>query len=318
MLGVDWEIDTENNRYRFGKIYRVPDWTREILPPLAKPGIDVSEGDYLLEVNGQEVTADRNIYSYFMDLAGKQITLLVNRKPSHKGAQEITVEPLRGERTLRYLDWVENNRKIAHEASGGKIGYLHLPDTYTDSAREFPKYFYSQTRKQGIIVDGRFNAGGLDPAIFLQRLGKEVMAYWTRRYSHDQTDPSVVTRAHLVCLTNHQAGSGGDMLPLEFQLMQMGPVIGDRTWGGLVGVSMFIELIDGGGLTVPDYRIYDTQGKWIVENEGVQPDIIVDLDPVEMSRGYDAQLMKAIEVLMKKIEEDPRPWPKHEPFRTDG
>lgn len=318
MLGVDWDIDEANNLYRFRKIYRVPDWTREILPPLARPGIDVIKGDYLLEVNGQKVTADRNIYSYFTDLAGKQVNLLVNRKPSRKGASEITVETLGNERTLRYLDWVEHNRKLADEASGGKIGYIHMPDTYTGSAREFPKYFYSQTRKQGIIVDGRFNGGGLDPAIFLQRLDKEVIAFWTRRYSHDQTDPSIVTRAHLVCLTNHQAGSGGDMLPMEFKSMGMGPVIGDRTWGGLVGVSMFIQLIDGGGLTVPDYRIYDPDGKWIVENEGVRPDIVVDLDPVEVSRGHDAQLMKAIEVLMKKIEEDPRPWPTHEPFKTDG
>ena len=121
----------------------------------------------------------------------------------------------------------------------------------------------------------------------------------------------------MVCLTNKQAGSGGDMLPMEFQMKKMGPVIGTRTWGGLVGVSMWLPLIDGGGLSAPDYRIYDTEGRWIVENEGVQPDIVVDLDPVEMSRGYDAQLMKGIEVLLKKIEEDPRPWPKHEPFEVD-
>ncbi|MBN1163239.1 MAG: peptidase S41, partial [Candidatus Krumholzibacteriota bacterium] len=195
--------------------------------------------------------------------------------------------------------------------------YIHLPDTYLGSTREFPKYFYAQTRKQGLIVDGRFNAGGLDPAIFLQRLDKKVHTYWTRRYSHDQTDPALATHAHMVCLTNRQAGSGGDMLPMEFQMMKMGPVIGTRTWGGLVGVSMFIRLMDGGGLTAPDYRIYDPQGKWIVENEGVRPEIEVDLDPVEMSRGEDAQMKKAIEVLLRMIKEDPRPWPKHEPFKVD-
>ncbi|MFQ6104116.1 MAG: S41 family peptidase [Candidatus Glassbacteria bacterium] len=317
MLGVDWEIDKASNRYRIKKIYRVPDWTREVVPPLVRPGIDVKEGDYLLEVNGREVTADLNIYSYFVDLADKQVTLLVNGKPTKKGASEITVKPLSSEFTLRYLDWVEHNRLLVEEASGGKIGYIHLPDTYTGSAREFPKYFYSQTRKQGLIIDGRFNGGGLDPAIFLQRLNKKVLAYWTRRYSHDQTDPAVVTRAHMVMLTNKMAGSGGDMLPMEFQMLGMGPVIGTRTWGGLVGLSMWIPLIDGGGLSAPDYRIYDSQGKWIVENEGVQPDIVVDLDPVEMSRGHDAQLEKAIEVLMKKIEEDPRPWPEHEPFKVE-
>ena len=317
MLGVDWNIDNSSNRYRFKKIYHVPDWTREVLPPLARPGVDVEEGDYLLQVNGREVTADKNIYRYFIDLADKQVTLLVNDKPTHKGAKEFTVKPLRGEYTLRYLNWVEHNRMVAQKESNGQIGYLHLPDTYLGSSREFPKYFYSQTRKKGLIVDGRFNGGGLDPYIFLRRLSKAPLTYWTRRYSHDQTTPEVATRAHMVCLTNRQAGSGGDMLPMEFQMRGMGPVIGTRTWGGLVGVSMWIRLIDGGGLSAPDYRIYDLEGKWIVENVGVEPDIVIDLDPVEMARGYDAQLMKGIEVLMEKIKKDLKPWPKHEPFPVD-
>jgi tricorn protease len=201
---------------------------------------------------------------------------------------------------------------LTDKESNGEIGYLHMPDTYLGSATEFPKYFYSQLNKKGIIVDGRFNGGGLDPDIFLRRLDKKVLAYWTRRHSHDQANPDMATTAHLVCLTNRQAGSGGDMLPMEFQMKKMGPVIGTRTWGGLVGVSMFHRLIDGGGITAPDYRIYDPSGNWVVENEGVTPDIVVDLDPLEVSRGYDAQLMKAIEVLKKKIKEEPRPWPKHE------
>jgi len=316
-LGVDWEIDKANNRYRFKKIYRVPEWSREIFPPLMKPGIDVQKGDYLLQVNGEEVTADRNIYSYFLDLAGKQVSLLVNSKPTHAGAKEIVVKPLRSDFYLRYLDWVEHNRLVVEKESNGQIGYLHFPDTYLSSATIFPKYFYSQTQKKGLIIDGRFNGGGLDPDIFLRRLDKKVMAYWTRRYSHDQTIPEVVTRAHLVCLTNRQAGSGGDMLPMEFQMKGMGPVIGTRTWGGLVGVSMFIQLIDGGGLTAPDYRIYGPDGKWIVENFGVEPDIVVDLQSEEVARGYDAQLMKGIEVLLKKIKEDPRPWPKRGPTPVD-
>ena len=314
MLGVDWEIDEASNCYRFKKIYRVPDWSREIFPPLGKPGIEIKEGDYILQVNGQQVKADQNIYSYFQNLAGKQVTLLVNSKPEEMEAKEYVVKPLRSETLLRYLDWVEHNRQVAEEASDGQIGYIHLPDTYLNSAIEFPKYFYSQTRKKGLIIDGRFNGGGLDPDIFLQRLDKKVLTYWTRRYSHDQTTPAVVTRAHMVCLTNRQAGSGGDMLPMEFRMRGMGPVIGTRTWGGLVGVSMWIGLIDGGGLSAPDYRIYDPEGNWIVENEGVEPDVVVDLNSAEMARGYDAQLMKGIEVLMKKIKEDPRPWPKHESF----
>ncbi len=318
MLGVDWKVDTGSNRYRFGKIYRVPDWTAEVVPPLTKPGVDVNEGDYLLAVNGRNVTADRNIYSYFQGLAGKQVTILVNDKPGEKGAREYSVEPVRSEYTLRYRDWVEHNRMVADRESDGQIGYLHLPDTYLGSCREFPKYFYSQLRKKGLIVDGRFNGGGLDPDIFLRRLDKEILGYWTRRYSHDQINPAMATRAHMVCLTNRQAGSGGDMLPMEFQMKGMGPVIGTRTWGGLVGVSMWLGLIDGGGLSAPDYRIYAPDGRWIVENEGVEPDIVVDLDPAEVRRGHDAQLMKAIEVLKEKIEKDTLPWPEHEAFPDDG
>jgi tricorn protease len=317
MLGVDWTIDKSSNRYRFAKIYRVPDWSRNILPPLAGPGIQVREGDYILKINGQEVSASRNIYSYFIDQAGKQVSLLVNEKPVLTNAREYTVKPLNSERVLRYLDWIEHNRLTAEKASGGEIGYIHLPDTYLGSAIEFPKYFYSQTRKKGLIIDGRFNGGGLDPDIFLQRLDKKIHGFWTRRYSHDQTSPALATRAHLVLLTNRQAGSGGDELPYVFRFRNMGPIIGTRTWGGLVGVSMFISLIDNGGLTAPDYRIYDGKGDWIIENQGVTPDIEVDNQPEEMARGYDAQLMTGIEVLLKKIKEDPRPWPQHPPYPVD-
>jgi tricorn protease len=312
MLGVDWEID--QNRYRFRTIYRVPDWTRDIQPPLARPGVVVNEGDYLLAVNGAAVTAERNIYSYFQDLAGEQVTIRVSEKADGKNAREYTVEPIRGEYTLRYLNWVENNRRICEAESEGQIGYIHLPDTYMGSAREFPKYYYSQITKKGLVIDGRFNGGGLDPYIFLHRLKDKPVAYWTRRYSGDQINPVTASRAHMVCLTNRQAGSGGDMLPMEFQMLEMGPVIGTRTWGGLVGVSMWIPLVDGGGMSAPDYRIYTPQGNWIVENEGVTPDIIVDLDPEEVSRGFDAQLMRGIDELKRAIEADPLALPDHPAF----
>jgi tricorn protease len=317
MLGADWEIENTSRRYRFKKIYRVADYSRGVYPPLARPGMNLKDGDYLLAVNGEEVTSDSNIYSYFQGQAGHQVSLLVNDSPSNSGAREIVVQPLGGENTLRYLDWVEHNRKVAEKASNGQIGYIHLPDTYLGSSLEFPKYFYAQMRKQGLIIDGRFNGGGLDPDIFLRRLDKPLHAFWTRRYSADQTIPDFLTTAHMACLTNRQAGSGGDMLPMEFKKRGLGPVIGTRSWGGLVGVSAPLPLIDGGSVTAPDYRIYDVDGAWIVENEGVQPDVVVDLHPAEVARGYDAQLEKAIEVLMEKITADPRPWPQHGPYLKD-
>jgi tricorn protease len=314
MLGADWEIDAAAGRYRVKKILRIPDWSRGIQPPLSGPGIDVREGDYLLEVDGREVTVDREIYAYFQDLAGRQVRLTFNDRPAGKGAREFTVKPLDSERFLRYLDWVEHNRRVVDEASGGRAGYIHLPDTYVGSAIEFPKQFYAQSHKQGLVIDGRFNGGGLDPDIFLQRLARRPLSYWTRRYSQDQLTPVYANRAHMVFLTNRQAGSGGDEIVYEFRRKGMGPVIGTRTWGGLVGVSMFIRLVDGSMLTAPDYRMYTPDGEWKVENEGVSPDIEVELDPAEMLRGHDAQLAKAIELLLRKIEEDPLPEVTHPPF----
>lgn len=314
MLGVDWNIDQQNKLYQFGKIYSEPDWSREIYPPLAKPGVNIMEGEYLLKVNGKDVRADKNIYSNFIGLAGQQVTLTVNSRPALVGAREVVVEPVLSEYGIRYMEGLESNRRAVDKASNGKIGYIYLPDTYLGSATDFPKYFYSQTKKEGIILDGRFNGGGLDPEIFLQRLLKKPHGYWTRRYSSDQMIPALAVDAHMACLTNRYAGSGGDELPYEFQWNKMGPVIGTRTWGGLVGVSMFIEMIDGGGLTAPDYRIYNEKGEWVVENVGVQPDIEIEIDSEKMSKGYDTQLMKAVDYLMKKIEEEPRTWPRHEAY----
>ncbi|MBN2172957.1 MAG: PD40 domain-containing protein [Bacteroidales bacterium] len=318
MLGADFKVDTSSNRYFFSNILKTSDWTEGIFPPLSKPGIHVKTGDYLLKVNGMDITADKNIYSYFQNLAGKQVTITVNGKPDLDGAKEFVVEPLSNDYDLRYQEWAEKNRLIVDSVSGGKIGYIHFPDTYTGSTKEFPKYFYSQTRKEGLIIDGRFNGGGLDPEIFFDRLRKKPHSYWTRRYSHDQTSPAYGVRAHMVCLTNRQAGSGGDELPFEFRQFGMGPVIGTRTWGGLVGVSMFISLIDGGGLTAPDYRIYTEDGKWVIENEGVTPDIIVELKPTEVANGFDAQLMKGVDYLLQKIREEPITWPRHPSFPEDN
>ncbi len=317
MLGADYKVDAQNNLYQFSKIYKERDWSRETWPPLAKPGINILEGEYLLKVNNVDVKASKEVYSYFVGLAGKQVTLTVNSKPTLVGAREVVVEPVGNENNIRYMDWLESNRLAVVKASNGKIGYIYMPDTWNGSATDFPKYFYSQAHKEGIILDGRFNGGGLDPEIFLQRLLKKPHGFWTRRNSVDQTIPFYAVQAQMALLTNRYAGSGGDELPYEFQWNKMGPVIGTRTWGGLVGVSMFMNLIDGGGLTAPDYRIYNEKGEWVVENEGVTPDIIIDVDSKKYSEGYDTQLMKAVEEVMKKINENPRKFPVHKPFPAD-
>lgn len=316
MLGADLVADPASGRWQVRRILRTPDWTTGSVPPLAAPGVDVREGDFLLAVDGRDVTTAREVYAAFEGLAGKPVRLTVGADPKGKDAREALVVPAGDEYKFRYLDWLERNRAVVDKASGGTIGYLHLPDTFTGAAEMFPQYWYGQTQKQGLIVDGRFNGGGLDPDPFLNRMNLPILYYWTRRYSTDYSTPLVATQAHLAMLTNRQAGSGGDMLPAEFQLKKMGPVIGTRTWGGLVGVSMFTPLVDGGGITAPDYRVYSTDGKWVIENEGVQPDIVVDLDPAEMQRGVDAQLMKAVDYLMEKIRTDPPRKPPRPPAQT--
>jgi tricorn protease len=313
MLGADWSVDEAAGRWRIDTIYRVPDWSRGVVPPLVGPGIDVREGDLLIAVDGHSVAADREVYAEFQGLAGEQVRLTLERNGRR---HESLVTPLASERRLRYLDWIESNRRRVDEASGGRVGYLHLPDTYLGSSIEFPKYYYAQTRKQGLLIDGRFNGGGLDPDIFLQRISKKPLTFWTRRYSEDQVEPVFANSARTALLTNRQAGSGGDMLPWEFREKGMGPVIGTRTWGGLVGVSMSLRLVDGSRLTCPDYRIYSPDGSWVVENEGVTPDIEVELDPAEMARGFDAQLERGIEVVLEMIENDPPIQPTHPPFPT--
>ncbi len=314
MLGADWELDPASNRYRIARILRTPSWLSGRVPPLARPGVDVREGDYLLAVNGVPVTGERDVYAAFQGLAGRQAELTVNGTPTMDGARVVRVVPAGSESRFRYLDWVEQNRETVERLSGGRVGYIHLPDTYLGSATMFPAQFYGQTQKEGLVIDGRFNGGGLDPYIFLERLARKPLSYWTRRNSHDQVTPWMVTRAHLVMITDRHAGSGGDELPMEFRELGLGPIVGTRTWGGLVGVSMFIDLIDGGQLTAPDYRVYTPDGRWIVENEGVEPDVEVWLDPARMAAGHDDQLEKAVELVMEAIREDPRPWPSHPPI----
>ncbi len=315
MLGADFAADPASGRYRIARILRTPDWKTGALPPLAAPGVDAREGDLLIAVDGREVTTAKEVYAAFEGLADRPVRLTL-ASGGGAGARETLVVPAADESRFRYLDWVERNLATVEKASGGKIGYLHLPDTFTGAAEMFPLYWYGQTRKKGLIVDGRYNGGGLDPDPFLNRMANPIYYYWTRRYSHDYATPLVATRAHLAMLTNRQAGSGGDHLPSQFQLKKMGPVFGTRTWGGLVGISMFVSLVDGGGITAPDYRVYSADGKWMIENEGVTPDVEVDLDPAEMARGHDAQLMRAVDYLMKKIAEEPREPPPRPPFPT--
>lgn len=312
-LGADFDLDPAARRFKIRRILRQPDYTKKVFPPLARPGLEIQEGDYLLRVNGREVVADREIYAYFQDLGGREATLTVGPKPNGEGAHRIAVKLLENENALRYRDWVEQNRLFVERASQGRIGYFHLPDTFEGMAREFPEGYYTQTQKEGLIVDGRFNGGGLDPDVVIQKLARTPVLNWTRRHSKDYTTPLWSSRAHMALLTNRFAGSGGDMLPFLFREAGLGPVIGTRTWGGLVGISMFVDTIDGGGITAPDYRVYNNQSQWVVENEGVKPDVDIDADPASFAAGKDVQLDEAVQYLLLMLETQPRSTPPARP-----
>jgi tricorn protease len=295
LLGADFALDAKSGAYRFAKLYRERDWNSKIAAPLAEPGVQVREGDYLLAVNGKPVHAPMNVYAAFVGTKGKQTRITVGAGPSDSKARTYTVTPINNETSLRYTAWVNDNREKVAKATDGKIAYIHLPNTALAGIQEFSKQYYPQIDKQGIIVDERFNGGGFIPDFFIERLARKTMVYWSTRDGDDFKTPSTAIDGPKCMVVNQYAGSGGDALPYYFQYQKLGPVIGKRTWGGLVGISESIPLSDGGSVTMPDFGMWDRRtGQWVVENHGVDPDFDVENTPDAMVSGHDPQLERAI------------------------
>jgi len=309
-LGCDFEVDEKNGLYRITKIYQGRNWDPQFRAPLAQPGITVNEGDYLLEINGVELKYPDNPYAHLENLAGKQTVIKVSPEENGDNAKEFTVIPVRSDINLRYNDWVESNRQKVLEATGGRVGYVHVPDTNVWGLMEFAKYFYSQTTMDGIIIDVRYNSGGWMPSLFIDRMARKITSMWAQRYGKIRQFPVRAPMGHLACVINAYAGSGGDAFPYMFRQAGLGPLIGKRTWGGLVGMNRNVPLMDGGYCTVPTIGFVDLEGNYVVENIGVPPDIEIDNRPDLVVKGRDPQLEKAIEYIMKKIEEDPPKLPK--------
>ncbi len=300
-LGVDWAKD--NDYFQVKSIIRGAEWDNEIRSPLDEPGIAVKEGDYILAVNGVALNDFMDPWSAFEGLAGKTVQLTVNDKPSWEGAKTYVVKTLRSETRLRNLAWIESNRKKVEEASDGKIGYIYVPSTGIGGQNELVRQFYGQWNKEGIIVDERFNNGGQIPDRFIELLNRKPLAYWKVRDGKNWQWPPVGHFGSMAMLINGWAGSGGDAFPDYFKKAGLGPLIGGRTWGGLIGISGAPTLIDGGTVTVPTFRMYNPDGTWFKEGHGVDPDIEVKEDPTLLAKGRDTQLEKAIEVVLKQIEE---------------
>ncbi len=298
-LGVDWT--TEGGHFKVHKIIRGAAWDNEVRSALDMPGVNVAEGDFILAVNGVPLNEYTDPWGAFEGLAGKTVELSVNNKPTFDGARTEIVETMRSETRLRHLAWIEANRREVEEASDGKIGYIYVPSTGRDGQKELARQFYAQWNKEGLVIDERFNNGGQIPDRFIELLDRKPLAYWSVRDGKNWQWPPIANFGSMAMLANGWSGSGGDAFPDYFQKAGLGPVIGTRTWGGLIGISGSPSLIDGGGVTVPTFRMYNPDGTWFKEGYGVEPDIEVPEDPSELAKGNDTQLQAAIRQVLESI-----------------
>jgi tricorn protease len=309
-LGVDWELD--HGAYRIARIIDSASFESEVRSPLNMPGVKVKEGDCILAVNGIPLETSKDPWAAFQGLAGRTVELTVNSKPDTEGAWKVIVQTLRDETRLRHLAWIEENRKYVEDLSGGRIGYIYVEDTSIGGQNMLVRQFSAQFHKEGLIIDERFNSGGQIPDRFIELLNRPALAFWAVRDGKDWQWPPWGHFGPKAMLINGWSGSGGDAFPDYFRKAGLGPLIGTRTWGGLIGMSGIPSLIDGGGVTVPTFRMYDPDGKWFKEGHGVDPDIEVKEDPALLVKGTDPQIQRAVDEVLRKIEEQgparpPRP-----------
>ena len=305
MLGCDFELD--HGAYKVSKIYQGGPWDSDARGPLSRPGIDVGEGDYILEVNGVPVDADRDPWAAFQGLAGMEVTLTVNEESSiTDSVRHVVVEPVGSEGDLRYRAWVEKNRAYVAEKSGGRVGYVYVPDTAEAGRNNIARQFGGQMHMDALIIDERWNGGGWSPERFVELFDRHLGSYWAvRDVDEGEPEPGVGHYGAKCMLINESAGSGGDSFPFWFKERGVGPLIGTRTWGGLVGLSGNPSLADGGYMSVPRFAFYNKDGTWGIEGHGVDPDIEVVDDPALMVDGGDPQLDRAIEVMLDEVAGNP-------------
>lgn len=315
LLGADYSV--ENGRYRFARIYDRDPWNAESRSPLREPGMNVQAGEYLLQVNGREVLPSADVHSYFAETAGKKVVLKVGPKPDGSGSRDVSVVPIADEYALRHFAWIEGNRRRVDELTGGRVAYVYLPDMTPSGYAAFNRYFFAQVGKDAIIIDNRYNNGGHGPDYIIDCLLRPLRCYWHMREGRDITTPLLGIFGPKVMLINETSGSMGECLPWIFRRAALGPLIGTRTWGGLVGQYMLNpDLLDGGYIWTPNLAFYTPEGAWEIENAGVSPDIEVEDDPKAACSGRDLQLEKAVEVVLDLLKKNPAPpvVPQHPPY----
>jgi tricorn protease len=303
LLGADYKI--ENGRYRFARVYNGENWNPQLHAPLTQPGVNVAAGDYLLAVNGRELDASDNLYSFFEETAGKQVVLKVGPNPDGKEAREVTAVPVDDETPLRGLAWIEGNRRKVEQMTEGRVAYVYLPNTAGAGFSNFNRYYFAQVGKPAAIIDERFNGGGQLADYIIDYLRRPAMSRVASRQGEDYTEPTESIYGPKVMIINQFAGSGGDAMPWYFRQAGIGPLVGMRTWGGLVGIGGYPTLMDGGRVTAPRWAIYGLHGQWEVENHGIAPDVEVEMDPKLVREGRDPQLEKAVEVVLELLKKNP-------------
>ncbi len=305
LLGVDWK--KENGAFRIARIVRPAPWESEVRSPLDRSGVDLHEGDYVLAVDGRPLDPAKDPWASFAGLAGETVTLTVNGSPTMDGARRVIVAMMKldDEQRLRNLAWIQAKRERVAQATDGRVGYIYVPDTSIPGQTELVRQFAGQFHMDGLIIDERFNSGGQIPDRFVELLNRPVTNFWATRDGVDWQWPPLAHTGPEVMLINEWSGSGGDAFPWLFRRANLGPLVGTRTWGGLIGISGVPPLVDGGAVTVPTFGIYSTEGSWVVENQGVTPDITVEMDPSKTADGSDPQLEAAIAESMKLLRTQP-------------
>ncbi|MGD0506641.1 MAG: PDZ domain-containing protein [Terriglobales bacterium] len=313
LLGSDYEADPASGMYRIKKIFSGENWDAHARSPLTEPGVNIKEGDYLVAINGRTLRAPQTPDELLVNTANEMVTLSVNSKPAADGSRKVVVKPIGDEYSLRELNMIETNRKKVDAASGGRIGYVYLPNMGDEGLNEFVKQYFPQIRKEGIIFDVRYNGGGFVDGLIFARLRRMLAGMDSARNWEPGTIPENVFHGYMACVTNHYAASDGDFFSYFFKYYKLGPLIGERTWGGVRGIRGEIPLMDGGYITRPEFSLYGLDSKWLIENRGVQPDVVVDNPPDLVLKGRDSQLEKAVEMLMEQIKANPKKLPARPP-----
>jgi tricorn protease len=294
------------------RIYTGESWNPQLQGPLAAPGLNINSGDYLLSINGHELDAKDDVSRLLEDTAGKSVVIRVGTDPSGAGSREVTVVPVASETALRHEAWVEANRRKVDQLSGGKLAYVYLPDTGQGGLTAFTRYYFAQTDKQGAVIDERFNGGGQVADYIINVMNRPLQGWWSPRWGAIYRTPAAQIFGPKVMIINEFAGSGGDMMPWMFRYTKTGTLVGKRTWGGLVGVSQYPSLMDGGSVTAPNFGFFNPEGQWDVENKVIKPDVEVELDPKLVHEGHDPQLERAVAIAMEQMKDHPVPQP-HRP-----